>query len=335
MLRVLFLVADARAVSARFRVFQYLAPLRAAGVAADVGDLRAPLAGRMRVIARAAGYDAVVVHRALLSPPELWWLRRMTERVAFDFDDAILFRDSAAARLASRRRRRRFARMVRGAAHVVAGNAYLADWARRCGGGRVAVVPTAVDLDAYPAEADAGAAEPIVGWMGTGSNLMYLWPVLPALRAAATRAGGRVTVVTDADRDRLAADVEWRRWSSADEVDDLRRFRVGVMPLADDAWTRGKCALKIVQYFAARRPVVCSPVGANLELVEAGTNGYFATDPAQWGERVAELIGDPQRCRRFGAHGRALVEARYSVAATLPAWLEVITALTSGRGHRW
>ncbi len=297
-----------------------------------VGDLRQPLPGRLRALASAARFDAVVVHRALLSPFELLWLRRWARRHAFDFDDALPFRDSAAARLASRSRRRRFARMVRHAALTVAGNEYLAGLARACAAPRVEIVPSAVDLSAYPATADSAAGAPIVGWMGTRPNLMYLRPVLPALRAAARRSQARVAIVSDAAPEMSAADVEWKRWSAADEVSDLRRFRVGVMPLVGDAWTRGKCGVKILQYFAAFAPVVCAPVGVNRTLVAEGESGYFADTAEEWCERVASLLGDPARCRRFGARGRALVEARYSLSATLPAWLRIIAMLQGGMG---
>jgi glycosyltransferase involved in cell wall biosynthesis len=327
MSRVLFLVADGGAVSTRFRVSQYVPALRAAGVDPTVVDLRRALPARLRALASAARFDAVVVHRALLSPFELWWLRRSAGGFAFDFDDALPFRDSAARRLASRLRWRRFARMARHAALSVAGNEYLADLARAGGGRRVEVVPSVVDLSPYPAAADGTGGAPIVGWMGTKPNLMYLRPVLPALRAAARRSRARVAIVSDAAAEVAADDVEWKRWSAADEVGDLCRFRVGVMPLVDDAWTRGKCGLKILQYFAAFTPVVCAPVGVNRTLVAEGENGYFADTPEEWCERVAALLGDPARCRRFGACGRALVEARYSIAATLPAWLRILATL--------
>ena len=125
-LRVLFLGSGLDGVSWRFRIAQYLAPLRATGIQADVADLHRPLGERLRVLRSAARYDVVYLHRALLSPIEQGWLRRSAPRCVFDFDDAIMVRDSAARRFDSWQRRRRFARAVRGAGTVVAGNAYLA-----------------------------------------------------------------------------------------------------------------------------------------------------------------------------------------------------------------
>jgi glycosyltransferase involved in cell wall biosynthesis len=323
MVRVLFLGAGLDAASWRFRVGQYLPHLRQHGVQAEVADLDVAFPHRLRVLAGAARYDRVFVHRVLLSPIELVWLRRVAPRYVFDFDDAIMLRDSAARRLDSWQRRWGFARMLRAAGAVIAGNAYLGEHARRHAA-RVTVIPTAVDLTPYPASpADPGA--PVVGWMGTSSNLMYLRAVVPALvRLAGRRAEMHVKVVSDGVFAAPNVRLTQKRWSRDDEVADLRTFQIGIMPLPDDAWTRGKCAVKILQYFAAGLPVVCSPVGANCEIVEAGVSGLFAATHDEWVARLDELLGDPALRRRLGQHGRAAVRERYSIEATLPRLLDVL-----------
>jgi glycosyltransferase involved in cell wall biosynthesis len=321
--RLLLLGAGLDAASWRFRVEQYLPHLRALGIRADVGELRAPLPQRLRVLSAAARYDAVCVHRALLAPFEHRWLRRCAPRYVFDFDDAIMLRDSAAARQRSWQRRRRFARMVRGAGAVVAGNAYLAAWAQRY---RVdaTTIPTAVDLGSFAGDG-AGASGAVVGWIGTRSNLLYVRTVVPALRRlSARRPEMRIKIVCDGE---LAADglpLTNEPWSRGGETAALRSFQVGIMPLPDDPWTRGKCAVKILQYFAARLPAVCSPVGANLEVVEHGGSGYFASTADEWVARIDELLGDAALRRRFGEHGRAVVEQRYSTEVVLPQLLRVL-----------
>src|SRR5574341_2281328 len=148
--RVLYLAHGLNAVSCRFRIFQYLPSLRQMGIDVDVADWHAPIRRRGRILQSAAACDAVCVHRALLSAPEYQWLRRAVTDYVFDFDDAIMFRDSSRRRFDSWQRRRRFARMVRGARIVIAGNTYLAGLARRYNP-EVAIVPTPVDGDAFPA----------------------------------------------------------------------------------------------------------------------------------------------------------------------------------------
>jgi glycosyltransferase involved in cell wall biosynthesis len=321
--RLLFLGSGLDGASWRFRVAQYLPYLRERGIDVDTGDLHRPLAGRLRILHAAPGYDTVCVHRVLLSPLEQRWLARAAPRYVFDFDDAIMVRDSAAQRFDSWQRRRGLARMLRGAAAVIAGNAYLADWAKRCGA-NVTTIPTAVDLRHYPKGVPDGGA-PTVGWMGTRSNLLYVRAIVPALRRLAARCPAvRISIVSDGTLAASDLPLTNTPWSLAGEVAHLRSFGVGIMPLPDDPWTRGKCAVKILQYFAAGVPVVCSPVGTNTEVVEDGRSGYFAVTADDWVARLAELLDDAALRRRFAERGRAVVEERYSVDATLPQLLDVL-----------
>ena len=326
--RLLFLGSGLHNASWRFRVAQYMPHLRERGIAVAGGELHCGWAERWRLLASAARYDAVCIHRALLTPLELAWFRRAAPRYAFDFDDAIMFRDSSAARLVSRRRQRRVARMLDGAATVIAGNDYLAEWARpHCA--QVRVLPTAVDLAAYPG-APSGDGPPIVGWIGTCSTLMYLRALLPALeRLAARQPRLLVRVVSDGALEVADLPLINVPWSLAREADELRRFQVGIMPLPDDLWTRGKCAVKILQYFAAGIPVVCSPVGVARDIVEHGRNGFFATTDDEWVAHLETLLADPALRRRLGAAGRALVASRYSVEAMLPQLLETLLGADS------
>jgi glycosyltransferase involved in cell wall biosynthesis len=313
-MRLLFLVSGSNEVSCRFRVWQLLPGLRARGWEVDVVDLHVPWRERWRRLESATTYDRVCIHRAFLGTVELRRLRRDGVRYVYDFDDAIMFRDSSHRRPRSWQRRWRFARMTASAAAVVAGNAYLAEQARAYSR-KVSVLPTAVDLSRYPT-APAPSGEPLVGWIGTRVNLMYLSAIAPGLAALARRRPDmRLKIVSDGFVELPGVQALHKPWILEEEVDDLRSLRVGIMPLTDDPWTRGKCAVKILQYYAAGIPVVCSPVGTNLEIVEHGRTGYFARDPQEWADRLAELLADPDRCRAFGQAGRALVERRYSLAA--------------------
>lgn len=323
-LKVLFLVADRRLVSCRFRVLQYLSHLQRRGVATAVLDLNVPRNERRQRIARAAEFDVVVVQRALLGPIEVALLRRAARRWLFDFDDAIMLRDSTAApRFRSWQRQMRFQRMVRNADHVIAGNAYLAEQARTATDA-VTIVPSVVDLADYPHVADF-SGPPVIGWIGTRVNLMYLEAIAPALRRVIERCpAARMNVVADGSPDMRGVSAAAKQWSAASEATDLASFHVGVMPLSDDPWTRGKCAIKLLQYMAAGVPVVCSPVGANTEIVEDGVNGHFAGNEDEWVDRIGALLNDPARCRAFGAAGRRTVEERYSVAPQLDRLLAVL-----------
>lgn len=325
--RLLFLGSGLHNASWRFRIAQYLPHLRERGLAVVGGELHCAWPERLRLLRSAASYDAVCIHRALLPPLELAWLRRAAPRYAFDFDDAIMFRDSSAARMHSPRRERRVRRMLRGATAVLAGNGYLAEWAsRHCS--RVLLLPTTVDLGAYPL-APPPDGPPVIGWIGTHSTLPYLAARLPALaRLAARRPDLTVRVVSDGTIRGADLPLINVPWSLAGEIDELRRFHVGIMPLPDDVWTRGKCAVKILQYFAAGVPVVCSPVGAARDIVEHGRNGFFADSDEEWAAHLEALLADATLRRRMGAAGRALVEAKYSVQSGIP---QLLAALLDAR----
>ena len=312
--RVLFLASGLGEVSCRFRVLQYIPHLKRLGIQADVADLHVPAGARWKILRSAAAYDTVCIHRAFLSPLEQRWLRRTGKSYVFDFDDAIMFRDSAHRHFESWQRRWRFRRMVAGARAVIAGNSYLAGWASRYSE-RVTIIPTAIDLAAYPERACRA-------WPRAGDRLdrdahqpdVSASPILPALkRLARKRPDVKLKIVSDGFLDVRGVQVTKKDWSLEDEVEDVMSFQVGLMPLPDDPWTRGKCALKILQYFAASVPVVCSPVGANLEVVEHGRSGYFARTEDEWVARLDELLGDeataPDIRRGWSRHGRTEILA--------------------------
>jgi len=323
--RVLFLASGLGEVSCRFRVLQYIPHLKRLGIQADVADLHVPMGARWKILRTASTYDTICIHRAFLSPLEQRWLRHAGKSYVFDFDDAIMFRDSSHRHFKSWQRWWRFRRMVAGARTVIAGNSYLAGWASRYSK-RVTTIPTAIDLTAYPERRAEFGQEPVIGWIGTRINLMYLRAIVPALtRLARKRPDMKLKIVADGVLDIPGVRVTNKRWSSEDEVEDVLSFQVGIMPLPDDPWTRGKCAVKILQYFAASVPVVCSPVGANIEVVADGRSGYLARTEDEWVARLDELLGDEARRRRFGAAGRGMVERKYSLDANLDQFVDALT----------
>ncbi len=259
----------------------------------------------------------MLVHRKLLNPFDFRRLRRKARRLIFDFDDALIYRDSNSPRRFSLSRRAGFRRLVSGVDLVIAGNEYLADLARPQGR-PVRVLPTPVDLAPFP-DRPAGEQSEVVGWMGTKSNFVYLRLAEEALRRLSrSRPGFVFRTVSDGDPALPGVRLDARRWSLESEVRELRGFGLGIMPLFDDEWARGKCALKILQYFAAFLPVVCSPVGANREAVSEGISGRFARSPGEWEEAIVSLLRSPEERARMGRAGRRLVEERYALLVLAP-----------------
>jgi glycosyltransferase involved in cell wall biosynthesis len=238
-----------------------------------------------------------------------------------DYDDAVFHRyESLRPRLLRRLLAGKIDAVMRRSTLVLAGNRHLAERAAMAGARRVERLPTVVDLRRYP-EPDrppGGADAFTIGWIGSPTTAGYLAGIAPALRALCGAGTARLVCVGGAfDRlDGVAA--VHRPWSESSEAAEIARFDVGIMPLADAAWERGKCGYKLIQYMACGIPVVASPVGANAEIVEHGVQGYLADTEAAWIEALERLRDDPQLRRRMGEAGRRRVEAHYALQDAAP-----------------
>jgi glycosyltransferase involved in cell wall biosynthesis len=308
---------DERGASSRCRVYQYLPRLAARGIEGEVLP-RFPAAGALWRLAGTA--DAVFLQKRVPSLTRLLLLRRRAPRLLFDFDDAIWLRGASAGKVRSAplRKRLRLAATLRLADRVIAGNEYLAAYARRWTP-RVSVLPTPVDLEHYgrgQGPTSELTPEPVrLGWVGHPSTLGYLRRLEPALAGLARRYPElRLRVVCSEPYTSQVLPVENIPWSLAEEVANLRSLDIGLMPLDDDSWARGKCGYKALQYMAVGVPVVCSPVGMNIDIVQEGENGLLASGPDAWERQISRLVGSPELRQRLGAAGRRSVEESYSLA---------------------
>jgi glycosyltransferase involved in cell wall biosynthesis len=220
---------------------------------------------------------------------------------------------------------------MRGAALVVVCNQYLADRAARTGARRIERVPTVVDLARYPVPAAPANETFTIGWIGTPWTARYLELVRPALREVC--AGGRARFVAIGAGPLAWNDVpvEIVPWSEATEVNNLQRLDVGIMPLPDSPFERGKCGLKLIQYMACGRPVVASPVGVNRDIVRDGVNGFTATGEQDWVTALSRLRDEPALRKRMREVGRGIVEEQFSLEVTAPRLADLLrSAATKG-----
>jgi glycosyltransferase involved in cell wall biosynthesis len=283
-------------------------------------------------------WDVIVLHRELLpiGPPLLeWLLARKGIPIVYDFDDAIYLPNVSEAnrRLAWLKWPQKTATICRLSTHVNVGNEYLREYALQFNP-RVSVVPTTIDTGKYTVkDRVALQSPPVIGWSGSHSTIKHLQWFIPTLQELARVVPFRLRVVGADQFSVPGVDVESIPWTPATEVASMKGFDIGLMPLPDDDWSRGKCGLKALQYMALGVPVVASAVGVNSTIIADGRNGFIAATPAEWIEKIRRLLSDAALRRQFAAEGRRTVEERYSAAVQAPRLLEILEQARSGAGE--
>ncbi len=346
----------------RFRVAQYLPFLREAGFDVTISSFYTPeffrlvyrpghyvrkaatfltlARRRFRELGGIDNYDLVLLYREAipLGPPIIERLiARRGIPIVYDFDDAIFLPNVSEANRAVSflKNPGRVASVLRLSARVVVGNEFLAGYARRYNDA-VTVIPTVVDTHRFvpAAHRPGGDAVPVVGWIGSPTTYPYLESLADVLRQAAAR-HRFVLKVSGAGRPvRMPGiDVQEVPWSLADEVSLFNTCDIGVYPLPDDDWSRGKCGFKAIQCMACGVPVVAANVGVNREIVEDGVNSFLAATPAEWVEKLGRLLSDPVLRGRMAEAGRRTIEARYSLDVTAPRLAAVLASAVNDRAR--
>lgn len=358
-MRVLFVTQyGLLAASSRTRVFQYLPYLRQHQVQTSLITVLpdARIAGSQVQVTRnpwrklcyylGAGWrtfscglrafwqsrscDVLFVQKVIFPAPVRWLLRRRRPALVYDFDDAIFTTEVRRQNWLTAWKQRRNAAglpaMLRLADQALVENDYTAGFAaRHCP--RVAIITGPIDTARYRAGASGNRSreQVVLGWIGSATTLEYLGMIqAPLARLVRRFPQVRVRVVGAAPVDLAGVPVEAKPWSLEEEVADLGGFDIGLMPLPDDPWTRGKGGYKLLQYMAMELPVVSSPVGVNQQIVQDGENGFWARTPEEWEDRLARLVEEPELRRRMGRQGRAAVESRYALGLACGRLLEIL-----------
>ena len=292
------------------------------GFARRVGDVMS--AGR---------WDAAYLFREAAPVGPALFERLFARRIPYvlDFDDAIFLPvvSDANRAFAFAKSHRKMDAICRLAAHVTAGNAYLADYARQHNA-NVTVIPTTIDTESYQPVPKTADGIPVIGWTGSATTAMYIEDMRDVLAELGRSHRYRLRIIGAPSFEPVpGVETEVLPWSSKSEVRDLVPLDAGLMPLRDDAWARGKCGLKALQYMAMGIPAVCSPVGVNREIVDHGRNGFLASTPEEWLARLREILDQPELRRRMGAAARETVEAKYSAHAQAPRMAAVLRSICS------
>jgi glycosyltransferase involved in cell wall biosynthesis len=324
-MKVAFLIHSPEVSSCRYRVLQYLPYLREKGIDVSTHFYKRNWVDKLKFYNRLGQYDVLYIHRKLFTPLEFWYLRKKAKKIVYDFDDAVMYPSTGSKNSRSFSRRMKFAYMMKRVDLVVAGNQFLKSEVLPYNS-NVEVIPTSIDLSRYTCKEDFHPKEPVtIGWLGSSSTLKYLRPLLRTFEKIYERYPKfRLKIVCDQFLDSERVPVIKKQWSSEEEESDLKSFDIGVMPLSNDLWSKGKCGLKILQYQSVGIPVVCTPVGINRDMVEDGVNGFWAQSEEEWTRSILKLMQDDGLRRGMGLKGRKTVEKSYSLEINAPRLLNVL-----------
>ncbi len=330
-MKVAFLTTRMDKPSGRYRFLQYVPYLEKEGLSVESFTIPKGILRRRKLFSSLKRFDVVFLQKRLFGYIDWHSLRSHAKYLVYDFDDAVVFNDSNKGASRSAVRSKRFARTIFGSDMIIAGNAYLESLATAIAD-EVVVIPTPVDSDRYVVgdrveEKDKGLV--VIGWIGSRATVGYLEPYRGILGELYRRYPDiKFKVVSDEFPDWPESE-SWlikKRWRYDEEVADIQSFDIGIMPLVDDEWTRGKCAFKLLQYMSSGISAVASPVGVNTEVIDEGVNGLLAVNESEWLDAISKLIEDAGLRKGLGKEARKTIEERYSLRVNAPKLLNVLKA---------
>lgn len=278
-------------------------------------------------------YDFVFIHREVtpFGPPIFEWViaKVFKRKIIYDFDDAIWTIDTVGEFFLKKiiRYRSKVASICKWSHKVSCGNEYLCDYARQFNT-NVVLNPTTIDTKLHHVaphhEKKGMKGEVIIGWTGSHSTLKYLKTIEYELQQIeSAHPNVEFHVIADISPDLNLKKLKFKPWSTETEISDLAQFDIGIMPLPDDEWSKGKCGFKILQYMALSIPSVASPVGVNTKIIKDGMNGFLCNTSADWINKMEELIKNESLRKQLGDNGYKTVVENYSVPSNTDNFLSL------------
>ncbi len=280
-------------------------------------------------------YDMVFLYREAHMLGTTFFERQIKKaglKMVVDFDDSIWLRDvsNGNKRLAFLKKPSKISNILQLCDGVIVGNKYLADYARQYNT-NVFIIPTTIDTASYiPAKSSGNSEKAIcIGWTGSSTTIKHFSLIVPVLRNLRAKYGHKLKfrVISDEFYQGDLDGLENIRWKKETELQDLARIDIGIMPLPNDDWSKGKCGFKGLQYMAMGKPAVMSPVGVNKEIINHGVNGFLAQQPDEWEEILSRLIDDEYLRQSAGYQGRKTVEEKYSYQSQKENYLDIFKKL--------
>lgn len=360
--RILFIAPHRldRAPSQRFRFEQYLSYLSENGFECTVSSLVSKeddlvfysknmlffkfflflkfFFRRIKDVLRASKFDVVYIQREMffIGPPFFEYLLKLRDtKVVFDYDDSIWLPNVSEANknLNWLKSYSKTSKIIAYADLIFAGNKYLSDYASQFNK-NVKIIPTTIDTKEYVRiESDRETSSICIGWSGSITTIQHFRFAEPFLKIIKEKYDDRVhfKAIGDKNYSNPYFDVTALDWNKADELRELSSFDIGIMPLPDDMWAKGKCGLKGLQYMALEIPTIMSPVGVNEEIIQDGVNGFLATDVNEWVEKISLLIESEELRREMGKNARQTVVDKYSFEALKNVYLDVFKKMSDNK----
>lgn len=349
-MRVIFFTRYTRkGASSRLRTFQYIDFLEASGISCHISPLFSEeyleevyrskthnkwqvaksFITRLYVLTGVYRYDKVVIEKELFPffPSVVeWLLYQFNIGYIVDYDDAVFHNyDIHPNGIIRAMLGRKIQRVMKYASLVIAGNDYIREYAVKSGSMDTRIIPTVIDLVRYKATKVSQSSSFTIGWIGSPVTFKYMVALKQTLEELSSRHDVIVKLV---GADKLLGLEKGNEflvpWSEEHEVEQIQSFDVGVMPMEDNIWERGKCGYKLIQYMGCGVPIVGTPIGVNRSIIQDGLNGFSATTAAEWLRQLEYLIMHPDERKGMGQRGRAFVESHFALQVFQEQWLAIL-----------
>jgi len=319
---LLFLGRGNNHPATRYRITQYLDYLKQNNIQFEVKDFPNGIFSWMALTKQ--HYDIVFIQKKRV---QTFWLSRFKKagaKIIYDFDDAVMFASSRHDCPDSPARMKQFINMVKASDAIIAGNPYLKSQAEPYNK-RIWIIPTSIDITKYALK-DYTLTPPdiaTIGWIGGTKSLVFLKELMPIMEKLSERCKFQLKIVSNGFIKSDKVKIIEKPWKEADETSDTLSFDIGLAPLPDDPWSRGKCATKLLQYMASGIPAVASPVGVHTEIIKEGVNGFLAKDSNEWQEKLQMLADNFNLRKALGITARKTVEENYSIQVNAPKLINI------------
>jgi glycosyltransferase involved in cell wall biosynthesis len=288
---------------------------------------------RLKEVKSANQYDIIFIQRECFMIGSSFFEKKFAKskaKIIYDFDDSIWLSNVSEAnkKFAWLKSPHKTSEIISLAHLIIAGNEYLKRYSLNYNKNTI-VIPTTIDTEEYKKKEKTMSDKVVIGWSGSITTIQHFEYSLNILKKLNIKYPNKLEfrVIGDADYVNEELGIKGLGWNKETEIDDLSQFDIGIMPLPDDEWAKGKCGLKGLQYMALEIPTVMSPVGVNTEIIQDGENGFLAATEQDWIEKLSLLIESPELREKIGKAGRKTVVEKYSVEANKQKYLEAFNSV--------